>query len=129
MPWPQAAAPTDRREHYQELAELLEAIFTRETTAHWLEFLERAGVPAGPIYDVGQVYRDPHVLARGMLAEVEHPTAGRIPQIGIPVKLSATPGRIARPAPRLGEHTDEVLGWAGYSPAEVAALRAEGAAA
>ena len=86
-------------------------------------------MPAGPIYDVGQVYRDPHVLARGMLAEVEHPTAGRIPQIGIPVKLSATPGRITRPAPRLGEHTDEVLALAGYSPAEIAALRSEGAAA
>ncbi len=126
---PRFKAPTDRRQHHRELAELLEAIFTRETTAHWLELLERAGVPAGPIYDVGQVYRDPHVLARGMLAQVDHPTAGRIPQIGIPVKLSATPGRIARPAPRLGEHTDEVLGWAGYSPAEVAALRAEGAAA
>ncbi len=126
---PRFKAPTDRRRHYRELADLLEAIFARETTAHWLEVLERAGVPAGPIYDVGQVYRDPHVLARDMLAEVDHPTAGRIPQIGIPVKLSATPGRIARPAPRLGEHTDEVLGWAGYSPAEVTALRVEGAAA
>ncbi len=125
---PRFKEPTDRRQHYQELATLLEAIFCQEPTAHWLELLERAGVPAGPIYDLSQVYRDPHVLARGMLAEVEHPTAGRIPQIGIPVKLSATPGRIARPAPRLGEHTDEVLAWAGYTPAEVAALRAAGAA-
>ncbi len=126
---PRFKAPTDRREHYRELADLLETILAHETTAHWLDLFERGGVPAGPLYDLGQVYRDPHVLARGMLAEVEHPTAGRFPQIGIPVKLSETPGRIARPAPRLGEHTDEVLAWAGYAPAEVAALRAEGAAA
>jgi crotonobetainyl-CoA:carnitine CoA-transferase CaiB-like acyl-CoA transferase len=124
---PRFKQPTDRRRHFQELADLLEATFRTETTAHWLDLLERAGVPAGPIYDIPRVYRDPHVLARGMLAEVEHPTAGRIPQIGIPVKLSATPGRIVRPAPRLGEHTDEVLAWAGYPPAEVMALRSEGA--
>jgi len=126
---PRFKAPTDRREHYRGLGDLLEAILVRETTAHWLDLFERAGVPAGPIYDLSQVYRDPHVLARGMLADVEHPTAGRISQIGIPVKLSATPGRIARPAPRLGEHTDEVLSWAGYSPAEIGALRTQGAIA
>jgi len=124
---PRFAHPTDRRAHYQELAGLLETVFIREPTAHWLEVLEKAGVPAGPIYDLGQMYRDPHVLARGMLAEVEHPSAGRFPQIGIPVKLSETPGCIVRPAPRLGEHTDEVLAGAGYTPAEIAALRAEGA--
>ena len=126
---PRFKAPTDRRAHSRELAELLETILSREPTAHWLDIFERAGVPAGPIYDLSQVYRDPHVLARGMLADVQHPTAGRFPQIGIPVKLSATPGRIARPAPRLGEHTDEVLAWAGYAPPEVAALRAAGAVA
>jgi crotonobetainyl-CoA:carnitine CoA-transferase CaiB-like acyl-CoA transferase len=126
---PRFKAPTDRRAHYRELGDLLENILAQEATAHWLDLFERAGVPAGPLYDLSQVYRDPHVLARGMLAEVEHPTAGRFPQIGIPVKLSETPGRIARPAPRLGEHTDEVLAWAGYGPAEVAALRGEGSAA
>ena len=126
---PRFKSQVDRRRHYLELAEILEGMLSRESTAHWLDVFERAGVPAGPIYDLAQVYRDPHVLARGMLAEVEHPTAGRIAQIGIPVKLSATPGRIARPAPGLGEHTDEVLRWAGYRPEEIAALRAEGAAA
>lgn len=68
------------------------------------------------------VYADPHVRARKMMVEIEHPTAGRIKNIGIPVKLSQTPGAIRRPAPTLGQHTDEVLAEFGFSQAEIATL-------
>ncbi|MFQ5839100.1 MAG: CaiB/BaiF CoA transferase family protein [Candidatus Methylomirabilales bacterium] len=118
-----------RTERYQELAAILEAIFQRETTATWLSRLERAGVPAGPIYNLAQVYEDPHIRAREMVVELEHPVAGGIRQIGIPVKLSNTPGVISRPAPTLGQHTDEILEWLGLDQASIARLRGTGVVA
>jgi crotonobetainyl-CoA:carnitine CoA-transferase CaiB-like acyl-CoA transferase len=86
------------------------------------------GIPAGPVYDIGQVYSDPQVRARRMLVEVEHPTAGPVKHIGVPVKFSLTPAVIDRPAPLLGEHTTNVLTEAGFSPSEVEALLAAGVA-
>ena len=115
--------------HYQELAAILEEVFQQDTTAYWLRRLEEAGVPAGPIYTLAEVYADPHVRAREMAVEVEHPVAGRVQNIGIPVKLSGTPGRIARPAPTLGQHTDEVLAWLGVEKAAIARLREAGVVA
>lgn len=115
--------------HYQELAAILEEIFQQDTTAHWLGRLEEAGVPAGPIFTLAEVYADPHVRAREMVVEVEHPVAGRVQNIGIPVKLSGTPGRIARPAPTLGQHTDEVLAWLGLEKAAISRLREAGVVA
>ena len=79
------------------------------TTAEWVDALLEAGVPAGPILDYAQVVTDPHTRARDMVVEMEHPEAGTVHALGIPVKLSATPGTIRRPAPLLGQHTDEVL--------------------
>jgi crotonobetainyl-CoA:carnitine CoA-transferase CaiB-like acyl-CoA transferase len=96
------------------LAALLGAQFATATTADWLERLEAAGVPAGPILTYDRVLSDPQVLAREMVVEVQHPRAGRTRVLGVPIKLSATPGSIRRPAPILGEHTDEVLREAGY---------------
>ena len=81
-------------------------------------------LPAGPILDYGQVFADPHVRHREMAVEVEHPRAGRSRVLGIPVKLSSTPGSIRRPAPTLGQHTDEVLKELGYDAAAVANLKA-----
>ena len=101
----------------------------RDDRAHWLTALEAAGVPAGPIYTLDEVYADPQVRARDMVVETEHPAAGRVSNIGIPVKLSETPGAFRRPAPALGEHTDEVLRELGVSDARAAALRASGAVA
>ena len=71
--------------------------------------LLEAGVPAGPLHDVQQVVDDPHTQAREMVVEMEHPEAGTVYGLGIPVKLSATPGSVRRPAPLLGQHTDEIL--------------------
>ena len=84
-----------------------------------LELLEAAGVVAGPIYNMAQVYQDPQVQARGMKVELDDPVLGPLPNIGIPVKLSKTPGRIRRRAPALGEHSREILLEAGLTEAQV----------
>ena len=115
-------APGDRKAREAELAELLETTLSGESTAYWLELMDRAGVVAGPIYNMEQVYRDPQVQARQMVIDLDDPELGRLHNIGIPVKLSATPGRIHRRAPALGEHSEEVLLAAGFSEAEVAEL-------
>ena len=104
---------------------LLEETFTTDTTANWLKMLEEAGVVAGPIYNMEQVYKDPQVLARNMLVDINDPDLGTIHNIGVPVKFSATPGRIRTRAPMLGEHSVEVLIEHGFSEAEVGALLAD----
>ena len=119
---PKFKIPGDRKVRESELAELLESTLSRESTAYWLELLEKAGVVAGPIYNMEQVYHDPQVQAREMLIDLDDPELGILHNIGIPVKLSATPGRIRRRAPALGEHSVEVLQAAGFSEADVADL-------
>ena len=116
------ASNPDRVRHYRELAVLLEETTRTKTSAEWLGVLEAAGVPAGPVYDMAEVYADPHVLARSMVETLDHPAAGPVRHIGIPVKLSATPGQIRMPAPTLGQHTREVLEQLGCTPDEVAAV-------
>lgn len=106
-----------------ELAEELGKTFARRTTQEWMTFLDAAGVPAGPLYDLAAVYADPQVQVREMRVELEHPRAGRVSHIGIPVKLSETPGTIRRPAPMLGEHTDEILRELNLDDAAIANLR------
>jgi len=116
---PRFKLPGDRKAREDGLAALLEETFTADTTANWLKMLEEAGVVAGPIYNMDQVYKDPQVLARKMLVDLEDPDLGTIHNIGIPVKLSATPGQIRTRAPMLGEHSSEVLLERGFSQAEV----------
>ena len=111
--------PGDRKARQDELATLLEETFSTDTTDNWLKLLEDAGVVAGPIYNMDQVYKDPQVLARQMLVDLEDPELGTIHNIGIPVKLSSTPGQIRTRAPMLGEHSVEVLIENGFSQAEV----------
>ncbi|MCH8987197.1 MAG: CoA transferase [Chloroflexi bacterium] len=123
---PRFKLPGDRKAREGELADLLEETFTKETTGHWLELLDKAGVVAGPIYNMEQVYNDPQVLARKMLVDLEDPELGAIHNIGIPVKLSATPGRIRTRAPMLGEHSAEVLLERGFSQSEVDELVSAG---
>jgi crotonobetainyl-CoA:carnitine CoA-transferase CaiB-like acyl-CoA transferase len=121
--------PRDRMDNLDELIATLEQTFSQKSSEYWLDALEAAGVPAGPIYDIRQVYEDPQVRAREMIFETDHPVAGRTSNIGIPIKLSETPGRFQRPAPTLGQHTDEVLRELGRSDGEIAALRAQGSVA
>lgn len=124
---PRFKTNSDRVVNRASLIPLLEAVFKTRTTAEWIEALTAAELPCGPINTIDQVFRHPQVLHRRMLEEVDHPTAGRIKLVGIPYKFSETPLAIRRHPPTLGEHTEEVLRELGYSPAEVAALRAEGA--
>ena len=95
--------------HNAELVALLQVPLARESNAHWLAKLGEAGIPAGPVVDHAELFADPQLRAREMVVEVEHPSAGRISTLGVPIKLSETPGSVRRPAPRLGEHTAEVL--------------------
>ena len=96
--------------------------------AEWLAALDAAGVPAGPVLNVLQMAEDPQVQAREMIVETAHPVAGAVKSLGLPIKFSATPGAVRRPAPIYGEHTGEVLREHGFSDAEVLALLASGGA-
>ena len=121
------ASNPERMVNIQSLTPIMEETFRTQTTAHWVEVLERAGVPCGPIYNIEQVYADPHVQSRDMAVELQHPKAGGIRNIGVAVKLSDTPGSVRTPAPLLGQHTDDVLTEFGYADADIAALRQSGA--
>ena len=112
-------------------AELVREIEARLQAADrdvWVARFAEAGLPAGPINDIGQVFEDPQVRHREMSVEVDHPTAGRVRLPGIPVKFGGTPARVQGPPPGLGQHTDEVLReLLGLSPEAIAELRASGA--
>jgi crotonobetainyl-CoA:carnitine CoA-transferase CaiB-like acyl-CoA transferase len=110
------------------LVETLAPYLKQRTTAEWLARLEKAGVPAGPVLSIMEMHADPQALAREMVIEMEHPKAGRTKAIGLPIKLSATPGGNRRPAPLFGQHTREVLAEIGYADAEIEALAGTGAA-
>jgi crotonobetainyl-CoA:carnitine CoA-transferase CaiB-like acyl-CoA transferase len=116
-----------RVENRAELTRLLQEIFSRKSTAQWVELLEAAGVPNGPINDIAQVFADPQVQARGVRIELEHAAGARLPLVASPMRFSGTPLEHKAAPPVLGEHTDEVLGeLLDLRPADLARLRAEG---
>jgi crotonobetainyl-CoA:carnitine CoA-transferase CaiB-like acyl-CoA transferase len=115
--------------HRDELAGLLGAHLRERSTDAWLRALDEAGIPAGPIQTIGEMAADPQTRARDMVVELDHPVAGRTQALGVPVKFSATPGNIRRPAPTFGQHTREVLLEHGFSEAEIVALADVGAVA
>lgn len=123
---PRYATNAARVAHREELLDAVIPVFAGRTTAEWVSRLIDAGVPAGPIYRMSEVMRDPQVLHREMVVDVEHPRAGRITVNGVPVKLSETPGSIRTPPPVLGEHTEAVLRDIGVREADIKTLRAEG---
>jgi crotonobetainyl-CoA:carnitine CoA-transferase CaiB-like acyl-CoA transferase len=124
---PRFATNADRMRNLPALQEALTPLFKIRTSAEWLRRLEEAGVPAGPVLDVGQMHADPQALARDMIVETTHPVAGPVKSLGLPIKFSETPGSVRRPAPILGEHTREVLIEYGFSDAEADQLAAQGA--
>jgi formyl-CoA transferase/CoA:oxalate CoA-transferase len=108
---------------------LLEEIFATRSVRDWLEALQREGVPAAPIQSVDQVLSDPQVKHRQMVMELSHPALGRVPTLGTPIKMDAALGLEVAPAPRLGEHTEEVLmSLLAYPGERVERLRDEGVA-
>ena len=119
---PEYAQNKDRVKNRDQLVALLQQEFDTRSTNRWVDILEEAGVPCGPINDLADVFSDPQVKARDMLLEVQHPSAGKIKQTGIPIKFSATPGSIDSPPPLLGQHSKEILLELGYSQDEVEAL-------
>ena len=112
----------------ESLERELELTLTTKNSSEWLEILEKSGVPAGPILNISEVWNDPQVEARNMKVTLDHPTAGKITNIGLAAKLYSTPGRITKPAPLLGEHTREILVDAGYSKKNIEDLIDSGAA-
>ena len=117
-----------RLENVAALREQLDATFQTKTTAEWLPILDEAGTPAGPIFEMDEVWANEQVVARDMDVVTEHPVAGPVHNIGIAVKMHGTPGRIESAAPMLGEHTDEILEFAGYTPEEIEELTSTGVA-
>jgi crotonobetainyl-CoA:carnitine CoA-transferase CaiB-like acyl-CoA transferase len=113
-----------RMENRADLAAALAPYFAPQTTQHWLDALEAAGVPAGPVLGIDEMHADPQTIARDMVPEVDHPVAGTVRTIGAPVKFHGTPGGVKRPAPLLGQHTHEVLAEAGFSAEEISAILA-----
>jgi formyl-CoA transferase/CoA:oxalate CoA-transferase len=119
---PRFATNAERVRHARAIEAALDPVFRRRPAAEWIRACEAEGIPAGPVNDLAAAYADPQARARQMVVELEHPTAGRHRVLGIPVKLSATPGAIRGPAPRLGEHTEEVLRGLGYPAEDARAL-------
>jgi crotonobetainyl-CoA:carnitine CoA-transferase CaiB-like acyl-CoA transferase len=124
---PRFSTNADRMRNLAALAATLTPIFKRRSSADWLRRLEQAGVPAGPVLEVGQMHTDPQALAREMIVETEHPTAGQVKAIGLPIKFSNTPGGVRRAAPIFGQDTREVLRDLGFSDFEIDQLAAQGA--
>jgi len=124
---PRFATNGKRVENRAEITRLLQALFLKRTKRQWIELLDAAGVPNGPINDVAQVFEEPQVRARGVKIELEHPVAGLLPMVASPMRFSETGLEYKRPPPLLGQHTDEVLrGLLGRNEDDIAKLRADG---
>ncbi|HSX88215.1 MAG TPA: CaiB/BaiF CoA-transferase family protein [Pseudomonas sp.] len=124
---PRFSSNKARVAHRGELIPLIRQATVFKTTAEWIDALERAGVPCGPINDLAQVFADPQVQARGLRFELPHALAGSVPQVASPIRLSATPIQHRNAPPLLGEHTEQVLQqWLGMSTEQIAGLRAAG---
>ena len=115
-----------RAENRKKLNAAIEEALLKKTGAEWIEILNEAGIPCGPIYTIDQVFADPQVKHLGIAATVEHPKLGRKQILANAATLSRTPARVATPTPEIGEHTDEVLRELEYSAEEIVKLRKGG---
>jgi formyl-CoA transferase len=123
---PRFATNPDRVKNVAALEALIQEVLLQDDVAFWIAKLDLAGIPGGPINTYEQALKDPHLLERDMVPEIDHPRAGRMKVLGIPAKMSETPGTIRRPAPILGEHSEEILeGWLGLGASQLADLRTQ----
>jgi crotonobetainyl-CoA:carnitine CoA-transferase CaiB-like acyl-CoA transferase len=113
----------DRVKHGKEIMAIYAGLFLKKPVKYWLDELEKAGVPSGPINDFAQVFSDPHVRSRGMKVKVDHPFEHSLSLIRNALTFSGTPITTYRHPPRLGEHTEEVLATIGYDEAKLEGLR------
>jgi len=111
---------------WQEISSQLKQIFLTKTRDEWFELLSQKNIPIGKVYSLDEIFTDPQVLHRKMVIEVEHPTEGKIKQVGIAIKLSDTQGKVRSPSPMSGEHTEEILADLGYNKQRINELRQEG---
>ncbi len=115
-----------RTENQKALKAILDTVFPEKTVDEWIAALDNAGIPCGPINTIDRVMNNEQIIARDMIVETDHPTAGKVKMAGVPIKMSETPGTIERPAPLLGQHTEEILSEVlGISSEEVAQLKAQ----
>ncbi|MGE3246471.1 MAG: CaiB/BaiF CoA transferase family protein [Beijerinckiaceae bacterium] len=115
-----------RLKHRDAVNEALEANFMTQTTAHWVEAMNAAGIPCGPIYKMDQVFDDPQMKHLGLAADIEHPVVGKRQVVGQPIHMSRTPWAMRRVTPEAGEHTREILRDLGYADADIEKLYSEG---
>ena len=111
-----------RRTHRKELNAIINEITRKRTMADWIEYLNKAGVPCGPINNLAQTFEDPQIKHQQMVLELEQPS-GKVKTLGFPVKMSNTPAKIHRPAPQLGQHTEEILSGLGFSREKIKELK------
>jgi crotonobetainyl-CoA:carnitine CoA-transferase CaiB-like acyl-CoA transferase len=123
---PRLASLTSRTQHIDALYRFLAEVLPTRTNAEWLDALDEADIPAMPLQTLDALIDDPHLAAIGFLETVEHPSEGRMKSIGLPTRWSQTQARASRPAPRLGEHSLEVLAEAGYTRSEIETLLSQG---
>ncbi|MFL6572608.1 MAG: CaiB/BaiF CoA transferase family protein [Burkholderiales bacterium] len=125
---PRFKTNADRMSNLEALVAGMQTRLKTRSVGEWVERLEAEGVPCGPINSVADMAADPQALARAMVVELDHPRAGATRALGLPIKLSASPGKVTRPAPLLGQHTREVLAEFGFSSGEIEVLVRSGAA-
>jgi crotonobetainyl-CoA:carnitine CoA-transferase CaiB-like acyl-CoA transferase len=114
-----------RLKNIDALEKEIETVFATQPTAHWVEKLDAAAVPGGPVYTYDQILSDPHIKARKMVVEIDHPKIGRMKSLGLPVKSTGELVQIRTAAPWLGQHSDEILKSIGYQDEQLAALHAQ----
>ncbi len=123
---PDYATPKARLKNRDKLNAIIEAVTATRTSAEWIDELNRAGCPCGPIYKMNEVFADPQVQHLGIVQPVDHPALGRLDLVGQAVTLSRTPSSLRTATPERGEHSDAVLRELGYDDAAIAGLRRDG---
>jgi crotonobetainyl-CoA:carnitine CoA-transferase CaiB-like acyl-CoA transferase len=123
---PEFATNDLRMANREKIKAVIQEVISRHPKSYWIEYLNKAGVPCGTVMSLSETFEDPQVLHQKMVMEIPHPGRGTVKMVGFPVKLSATPCSVKRPAPELGENTEEILESLGRSRDQISELRERG---